>query len=559
MSPSPAGNPMLQNQSFVQFASGSVELVTYSNTVNTALIGTQVAIVKRAYESEVLLGSTITYELLLTNNGNVTGAVNLTDKLPEGTAFVANSVLLNGAPAPGANPDIGIAVGNLAPLASARVVFQLIVVSIPASLQLVNQARADTVFQTAEGRSVTSSTYSNTIVTPVNALSMYARLRASTNQTFVSDYVAYELTVLNDGNLSLRDAVAFIKLPVGVLFVPGSVTINGVITPGADPRSGISLGTLRSNSTVIITYRTQTTDQTEYLSISRATIRYLINGALSYTESNEVSVVLIQPEILINKQVDQTIAVPGDTLLYSVAIKNAQTTAVDAVLEDILPAGILFMAGSLKLNGIPQPGASFEDGVNLGTLLGNSQTIVTFAAKIPLQLSSTAPLMNSAKVAYTFRLADGRVVSNNSLSNTVATAVAAPVIQLTGSVVPPVVEYGDTITIRSVLMNKGNLSAVVYFTSDFPFGVDLLPRTFRVDGTRLGPEAYDGNRTWFLGSIPPDASLQIVYSAVVTDAILSDDVTGYVRANFTYEVGGRSFSGEVNSNVLEVTVTGDDE
>ncbi|CAM4245643.1 putative repeat protein (TIGR01451 family) [Paenibacillus endophyticus] len=559
MSPSPAGNPMLQNQSFVQFASGSVELVTYSNTVNTALIGTQVAIVKRAFESEALLGSTITYELLLTNNGNVTGTVTLTDKLPEGTAFVANSVLLNGAPAPGANPDIGIAVGNLAPLASARVVFQLIVVSIPATLQLVNQARADAVFQTAEGRSITSSTYSNTLVTPVNALSLYARLRASTNQTFVSDYVTYELTVVNDGNLSLRDAFAFINLPVGVLFVPGSVTINGIITPGADPRSGFPLGTLRPNSTVIVTYRTQTTDQTEYVSISQATIRYLLNGAQTYTESNEVSVILIKPEILINKQVDQTIAVPGDILLYSVAIRNAQTTAVDAVLEDILPAGILFMANSLKLNGIPQPGASFEDGVNLGTLLGNSQTIVTFAAKIPLQLASTAPLINSAKVAYTFRLADGRVVGNTSLSNTVATAVAAPVIQLTGSVMPPVVEYGDTITVRSVLMNKGNLAAVVYFTSDFPFGVDLLPRTYRVDGARLGPEAYDGNRTWYLGSVPPGASLQIVYSAIVTDAILSDDVIGYVRARFTYDAGGRSFSGEASSNVLEVTVTGDDE
>ncbi|WP_138753147.1 DUF11 domain-containing protein [Paenibacillus sinopodophylli] len=559
MSPSPAGNPTLQNQSFVQFASGSVDFVTYSNTVDTALIGTRVSIVKKAFESEVLLGSTITYELLLTNNGNVAGTITLIDRLPEGTSFVANSVLINGAPAPGANPDIGIAIGSLAPLASASIVFQLIIVTIPASLQLVNTARADSVFQTAEGRTVTSTTYSNTLVTPVNAISLYATLRASTSETFVSDYVTYELTFVNDGNLSLRDVVAFINLPIGVLFVPGSVTINAIITPSADPRSGIALGTLQAHSSVIITYRTQTTDGTAYLSVSQATIRYVVSGSPSFTQSNEVSVLLIKPEIIVNKQVDQTIAVPGDTLLYAITINNVQNIAVDAVLEDHLPSGITLLANSLKLNGIPQPGASIEDGINLGTLLGKSQSILTFAARIAATLTSTAPLSNLAKAVYTFRLAGGRVVSNSSLSNAVATAVAAPIIQLTGSVAPPLVDYGDTITVRSTLTNIGNLSAVVSFTSDFPTGVDLLPRTFLVNGSRLGQNDYDGDRSWLLGSVPPGAALHIIYSAIVTDAIVSDDIIGYVRASFTYEVSGRRFSGEAASGVLAVTVTGDDE
>lgn len=550
---------MLQNQSLVQFASGSVEMVTYSNTVNTALIGTRILIDKTAFESEVSLGSTITYSLVATNAGNVAGTVTLTDKLPEGTSFVANSVLLGGAPVPGANPDAGIALGSLAPQETARVVFQLIVVSLPGSLQLVNQARADAVFQTAEGRSITSTSYSNKLVTPVNAVSIAAVLSASTNQTFPSDYVTYQLTVVNEGNLALRDATAFIDLPAGALFVPGSVTINAVISPGADPRTGIPLGLLRPQSTVVITYRTQTTEASPELSISQAIIRYLVSGAPSSVESNPVTVTLLIPEITVTKQVDRTSAIPGDWLRYAITITNVQNIAVDAVLEDIIPAGTAFAAGSLKLNGAPLPGENMEDGIMLGTLLGRSQNVVTFDAIISSPFTGSTPLTNTARANYTFRLSDGRVVSYTAYSNTAATTVASPIITIAAIVTPAIVEYGDSITIHSIVSNKGNLSADLAYISDFPLGVDILPKSFRVDGRRLPPNAYDGKGRWELGLLLPGDSLQIKYSAIVTDAVSGDEIIGYAIAKYSYQTGDRTFTGEVESSVLTVSVTEDDE
>ncbi|WP_179089757.1 DUF11 domain-containing protein [Paenibacillus sp. FSL A5-0031] len=550
---------MVQNQSLVQFASGSAELVTYSNTVNTALIGTRIVLEKKAYESEVTLGSTITYNITATNTGNTAGSVILTDKLPEGTSFVANSVILNGTPMPGANPNNGIAIGNMMPQAQAQIIFQLIVVSIPSSLQLVNQAQADAEFRTAEGRIITSITHSNTLVTPVNEVSLSARLSASTEQTFVSEHVTYELTIVNDGNLSLREAVASFDLPLGILFVPGSVTINAVISPSADPNAGIPLGTIRPQSTIVITYRAQTTEDAASISISKAIVRYQISGTPDYTQSNEVAVILIQPEISVNKQVDPLVAVPGDVLHYSIYIDNASNVAVDAVMDDTLPAGTFFVPNSLKLNNHSMPGVFIEDGINLGTLLGQSQNRITFDAQIPLQLATVAPLTNTASVVYTFRLSDGRIVSNSAISNAAITEVAAPIIQLTAEITPPIVEYGDTITIVSTLINKGNLPAFVSFTSEFPYGVDLLPKTFRVDGARLSPIDYDGNQTWQLGIILPGATLEIIYSAIVTDAIASDEIVGYVKAKFSYEVSGQSYTGEALSNSLAVAVLGDDE
>lgn len=534
-------------------------MVTYSNTVNTALVGTRIIIDKSAFESEVSLGSTITYKLIATNTGNVAGIVTVTDKLPEGTSFVANSLLLNGVPLPGSSPESGIRIGSLAPQESVQIIFQLFVISIPPSLQLVNQARADSVFQTAEGRSVTSITYSNTLTTPVNAISVSASLSASTNQTFPSDFVSYALTIVNEGNLSLRDAVAFLTLPAGVLFAPGSVTINGVISPSADPSVGIPLGQIKSQSTASVTYRMQTTEDTPYLFVTKAVTRYLVSGMPNSVQSNEVTVTLISPEIIAVKQVNLQSAFPGDTLLYAIHIRNAQNIAVDATLEDTLPDGVNFMVNSLKLNGIPLPGAEIEDGIKLGTLLRQSKSLITFAAKIPSQVSSVSALTNSARIEYTFRLSDGRVVSSRSLSNTATTALIAPIIQLTAQVDRAVVEFGDSLSIQAILANNGNLPAIVSFTSDLPYGVDLLPRTFRVDGERLSPSAYDGNQTWLLGSLLPGARLLIVYSAAVTDAVVSEKMIGVVKAGYTYEAGDRMMSGEVLSHLLEVDVTGDDE
>jgi uncharacterized repeat protein (TIGR01451 family) len=554
-----SGKPVVQNQSLVQFASGSVEMVTYSNTVNTALIGTRIIIDKSAFESEVSLGSTITYKLTTTNTGNVAGIVTLTDKLPEGTSFVANSLLLNGVPLPGSDPESGIRIGSLAPQESVQIIFQLIVISIPSSLQLVNQARADSVFQTTEGRSVTSTAYSNTLTTPVNAISVSASLSASTNQTFPSDFVSYALTIVNEGNLSLRDAVAFLALPAGVLFVPGSVTINGVISPGTDPSVGIPLGRIKSHSTDLITYRTQTTEDAPYLSVSHAIIRYTVSGMPSFVQSNEVTVTLIKPEIIVAKKVDLHNAIPGDTLLYAIHISNAQNIAVDATLEDTLPDGVIFVENSLKVNGIPLPGTTIEDGIMLGTLLGQSQNRITFAAKISAQVSSVSTLTNSARIVYTFRLSDGRVVSSTSFSNAATTSVMAPFLQITAQATPAVVDFGDTISIQAILTNNGNWDAIVSFTSDLPYGVDLLPRTFRLDGVRLSPSAYDGTQTWLLGSVPPGARLLIDYSAVVTDSLLPEKIIGSVKASYTYEVGGRMMSGEVSSNLIDIEVRGDDE
>jgi hypothetical protein len=63
MKSGPASNQKLLNQSLVTFRSGNIDLVAYSNTVATPLVGPKLELTKRAKPDCVSLDETITYKL----------------------------------------------------------------------------------------------------------------------------------------------------------------------------------------------------------------------------------------------------------------------------------------------------------------------------------------------------------------------------------------------------------------------------------------------------------------------------------------------------------------
>ena len=69
------------------------------------------------------------------------------------------------------------------------------------------------------------------------------------------------------------------------------------------------------------------------------------------------------------KSVDKATTFVGDTLTYTTAVSNAGIVdATNVVFTDPPSPGTTFIAGSLKVNGVVQPGADPAAGVNLGTV-----------------------------------------------------------------------------------------------------------------------------------------------------------------------------------------------
>ena len=138
---------------------------TASAQVNTAKLN----LVKSADKTLAYIGDTITYQIAVTNSGNVPADnVVITDLLPVGTAYVPGSLSVN-VPASG-NPTTGITLTNpVAPGQTVAISFQINVTAIPNPNPIVNTANAAYAYTVdpAEPDGVSATAASNAVTTIV--------------------------------------------------------------------------------------------------------------------------------------------------------------------------------------------------------------------------------------------------------------------------------------------------------------------------------------------------------------------------------------------------------
>ncbi|MGL5150514.1 MAG: DUF7507 domain-containing protein [Clostridium sp.] len=106
----------------------SVTGVQQSNLVNTIYRNLIFNIKKYVDKQYADIGDIINYTLVVTNTGNVDlDNTIITDTIPVGTQFVANSVNINGTPS-SSNPEIGIPTGVIPKYTVSTITFQVIVI-----------------------------------------------------------------------------------------------------------------------------------------------------------------------------------------------------------------------------------------------------------------------------------------------------------------------------------------------------------------------------------------------------------------------------------------------
>ncbi|GAA3406379.1 DUF11 domain-containing protein [Paenibacillus hodogayensis] len=547
-------DPLLRNQSLVTFQFAGTEQVAYSNTVSTPLVGPKLSLCKSAGTECAALGQTIGYRLELENTGNKSAEVTLYDILPEGVSFIANSLLRDGVPLPGAKPSAGVSMGRIEAGSSACIQFQAIVTALPQDLKLVNQAYGDYTFHTQDGRSISGSVRSNVLILRAEGIAAAASLKASTTQTFVGDVVRYETTVVNQGNVPFRDTVVLAPVPDGGLFVPGSVTIGDIHAPASDPVAGIILGALAPGASVRVAFRVRIEKvPAANPLISRAYVKYVAYGHPGETETNTVAVMVVQAAVAVSKSVDKRLATRGEPLRYEVTVDNESAFAIDGVLVDSFPDNALFVWDSVTLNDVPLKGVLPADGIRLGSVKAHSRAVAAFQATVPISaFDRSSPVVNESSLNFTFRLGDGRLIQETLPSNAVRTELVLPVFDVHVTVMPPVVEAGDMMEYTVKLTNRGNWPADVLLTGLTADGAFLMKDTLRVNGgdagSRLTAEGLP------LGAVAPRQSVRIDYAAATSPLWELPTIGGYVGARYRFEVEGRFHDDEVRSNGYTVAI-----
>ena len=130
--------------------------------------------------------------------------------VPEGTAFIPNSVTINSVSVPGANPNVGIPLNSIAPSENVTVTFQVIVQSIPSVNPISNTARIDYTFIADPTAPIISRTItSNPAFTQISDATILSLKAVNAPQATTGDILTYTITLENTGNIPVRESHIF--------------------------------------------------------------------------------------------------------------------------------------------------------------------------------------------------------------------------------------------------------------------------------------------------------------------------------------------------------------
>ncbi|WP_422661105.1 DUF7507 domain-containing protein [Paenibacillus sp. EC2-1] len=537
----------LNNQATVTFTSGAFSGLTNSNTVTTPVYNSVPTVAKSANTSNASVGDTVSYTFQINNSGNFGAQVKLTDNIPAGTAFVPNSVLVNGSLQAGADPITGINAGVVGPGQTTTVIFSVVINTLPSPQQLVNQGTASAVFTLPDGRIITRTALSNTVSIPVSAPNVNVVKSTPSTALTVGDTVTYTSQISNTGIASVSNVQFTDPIPTGSTFVTGSLTVDGAARPAANPATGVIIGTIAPGDTVSVIFQVTVTSLPATSALNNQSTVTFSSGTFSgVTFSNTVSTPIYQPKLTAVKSANTINATVGDTVSYTIAINNTGNFGASVTLTDTIPDGTTFQPNSVLLNGQPLPGADPSTGIPLGVVA--TEAVVMFSVTADA-VPASAQLINQASATYTYTLPDQRVINGSITSNIVSIPVSAPNLSVVKTSTLTDASFGTVIPYTVTITNNGieNVTNVV-FSDKIPPATQFVSGSVTVNGTSV-PTANPATGI-SLGTIAPGAVVTVTFNVTV----ISIPATGQLSNQSSVSFTSGAFSGTTFSNTNNIEV-----
>ena len=241
----------------------------------------------------------------------------------------------------------------------------------------------------------------------------------------------------------------------------------------------------------------------------------------------------------LTKQVDRLTAVAADVLTYTlVYAASGSGTDSSVTLADTIPAGVSYVAGSMRWNGTPLTDATGDDAgsfaaagngvvvVTVGSVAGGTGGTVTFQAKVDSGPARTVTNRGAATYVWSG-------TSSTAYSNAVQTSVLVPALTLTKALVGPTqAQIGQQVqyTLRYGDATGGAPVSNVVLTDTLPAGLNYVSAT-------PAPTSVGAVLSWALGTLAPgdtgvvDLVLQV--SGTVQDTVWARNVAALAGTNAT--------------------------
>ncbi|MDP1456748.1 cell surface protein [Bacillus wiedmannii] len=548
-----------------------VTAISSSNTVNTAVVDASLSVIKNTDSLVQSTDGTITYTVVVQNNGNTTAnTVTLTDLVPEGTAFIPNSVTINGVSAPGADPNVGISLNAIAPSEIVTATFQVIVQSIPNVNPISNIARIDYTFIADPTAPMISRTITShpafTQISDANVLSLKA---VNAQQATTGDILTYTITLENTGNIPATNLIFSDTIPEGTTFVENSFTLNGTAILGANPNAGVTLPNLVANATHLISFQILINDSFSQQSITnQSNTTYTIQpdpGQPPITETSTSNIVItnfVQAQLTVTKTSNPITVDIGGTILYISEVKNiGNVDAINIIFTDSIPAGTTFVPDSVTINGVLQPGINPENGIPIGTITPNSSKTILFQVQTNNPPTATE-IVNQSSVNYQYvSIPTAPPVNRSANSNIVTTSLQNANIISVKQADVTFVAIGQNITYTNTIQNIGTVPANnTVFIDNIPEGTIFIEDSLSINNV-IQPGANPQNGIT-LGTIQPDETITISFQVQLTNIPEGNTVINISDTSYEYQIDPsspivqrRSLSNAVNTEVRTANVS----
>ncbi|MEH7278416.1 DUF11 domain-containing protein [Bacillus toyonensis] len=541
--------PELQNLGFVNFQynvgnalqaqPGNVETNVFVTSINSAIISA----VKTASTAFANIGETITYTVLIQNSGNTNATnLNFSDLIPAGTIFVENSFAVNGSIIPGANPNNGVNIGTVSASSSLTVTFQVIVTSTPPSNPITNVASIQYAFIVDPAAPpVTGTINSNSASTQINNATVTTVLEANRTIVSIGDVITYTATLTNTGNFPANSVLLINGIPEGALFVPNSVTLNGISLPDASPTLGIPVGIIAPGDSATITFQflaTSIPSQGAIINQAITSYTYIVDPSqppvTATSSSNTVTTAVVDASLSATKNTDSLVQSTDGTITYTVVVQNnGNTTANTVTLTDLVPEGTAFIQNSVTINNISVPGADPNVGIPLNSIAPSEIVTVTFQV-IVQSIPSVNPISNTARIDYTF-ISDptAPIISRTITSNPAFTQISDATVLSLKAVNAQQATTGDILTYTITLENTGNIPTTnLIFSDTILQGTTFVENSFTLNGTAiLGANPNVGVT---LPNLAANATHLISFQILINDSFSQESITN--QSNTTYTI-----------------------
>jgi len=503
----PAGGPITNTATV---ASGNPDPVLSNNTasVETPVTPAAYLAVSKAQDfvpyapGVVLPGATVTYTIVVTNNGPSTPAtVGIVDTLASGVGFVAAGG--SGWTCTFSAPNVSCSYGPPLPPGSSASV--LITVTAPLASSTVFTNAADGFAGAFPGGPFASNVV--TLTTAAQA-DLNVSKTATPSPVLAGQLVTYVVTVQNFGpdvatNLVITDVFQGGASFGSVLGVSGGATLQSSSSTAVT----FTVTSLGVGNSAVMTY-TVVAPADGVITNTATVASDAVDPAPANNVFSTTTPVTPVVNLVVNKSAAPTLVLPGQTVTYVVTVNNAgPSTATGVVITDVFQGGATF--GSVVAT---SGGATYQSNTStaitftVASLSAGSSAVMTYTVTAP-----TSGVITNTATAGAAELDSNPANNTASTTVTVTTGTDVRVVKTT-----PITQAlaGQPVFYSVVVLNLGPLPATNIVITDVIQGGATFGGVVATSGGATLSSSTSTAVTFTVSALPVGGLAVVVYSII---------------------------------------------